>query len=106
MLPESLCPLSPQRHSRPPLHPLSAASSRSLPPRTPPTIRIRTTHHRPPIPSASAQHHSNPIATQLPAASFKLGIRSANTALQSNQPEKMDCFDPLSDSLWATSSTE
>jgi hypothetical protein len=68
---ESLCRISLQPHSRPPLHPLSAASSRSLPPRTLPAIRIRTTHHRPPIPSASAQHHSNPIATQLPAASFK-----------------------------------
>jgi hypothetical protein len=64
-------PISLQPHSRPPLHPLSAASSTSLPPRTLPPIRIRTTHHRPPIPSASAKHHSNPIANQLPAASFK-----------------------------------
>jgi hypothetical protein len=68
---ESLCRISLQRHWRPALHPLSAASSRSLPPQTLPAIRIRTTHHRPPIPAASAQHHSNPIATQLPAASFK-----------------------------------
>ena len=84
---ESLCRISLQPHSRPPLHPLSATSSRSLPPRTLPTIRIRTTHHRPPIPAASAQHHSNPIANQLPKASFK--------SLYPKRPQKSPLLDEL-----------
>src|SRR5260370_18001064 len=56
---ESLCRILLQPHSRPPLHPLSAASSPSLPPRTLPPIRIPTTHPRPPIPPPSTHHHPN-----------------------------------------------
>src|SRR5260370_35405462 len=68
---EALCRISLQPHSRRALHRCLLPHPEACPPRTLPAIRIRTTHHRPPIPAASAQHHSNPIATQLPAASFK-----------------------------------
>jgi hypothetical protein len=90
---ESLCRISLQPHSRPPLHPLSATSSRSLPPRTLPTIRIHTTHHQPPIPAASAQHHSNPIANQLPAAAFKSLYPKRPHSRQSDQLKKMGAPD-------------